>query len=335
VLFGANLSRAGLNRKTGLATLTMAIAAEFPDIDVAWNLAGKVPGFEHHRGFTHTFLGAPVVAAVVVALVWAVHRWRLKRGRTQNLPVRWPVLYVLALIASLSHILLDFTNNYGVRPLMPINYRWYSWDIVFIFEPILFLFLVFGLVGPLFTKLIAGEIGEERRRGRLPGRAAAIIALILTCALWWFRDAQHRRAIVAMQAQTYKDEEPLRAAAYPYWVDPFTWHGVVETRNSLDTVPVNSFFRAVDPQELGDYRPKPEETPLSLAAKESRLGRAFLDWARFPYVEAEPQNDGSVWFRFRDLRFAYPERPNVLQVWVHVSKQGTVLQEVVGPREAD
>jgi inner membrane protein len=218
---------------------------------------------------------------------------------------------------------------------MPFNYRWYSWDIVFIFEPLLFAFLVFGLIGPLFTRLIAGEIGEERRRGRLPGRAAAITALILTGALWWFRDAQHRRAIVAMQAQIYKDEEPFRVAAYPYWVDPFTWHGVVETRNNLNTLPVNSLFRAVDPQELGDYRPKPEETPLSLAAKNSRLGRVYLDWARFPYVEPQPQNDGSVWFRFRDLRFAYPERPNVLQVWVHIGKDGRVLEEVVGPRQPD
>jgi inner membrane protein len=313
----------------------MAIAAEFPDVDVAWKFAGKVANLEHHRGFTHTFLGAPIMSAIVVAVVWAIYRWRLRRGLKPSVPVRWPMLYCLALIASLSHILLDFTNNYGVRPLMPFNYRWYSWDIVFIFEPLLFAFLVFGLIGPLFTRLIAGEIGEERRRGRLPGRAAAITALILTGALWWFRDAQHRRAIVAMQAQIYKDEEPFRVAAYPYWVDPFTWHGVVETRNNLNTLPVNSLFRAVDPQELGDYRPKPEETPLSLAAKNSRLGRVYLDWARFPYVEPQPQNDGSVWFRFRDLRFAYPERPNVLQVWVHIGKDGRVLEEVVGPRQPD
>jgi inner membrane protein len=334
------MSRAGLNRASGLATLTLALSAEAPDIDVALNVFGKVTGFEYHRGYTHTFIGAPFLALAVVGFVWLIHRWRLKRGHEPPHPVRWRVLYALALLGSVSHILLDFTNNYGVRPFMPFSYRWFSWDIIFIFEPLLFAFLVLGLLGPLFTRLIAQEIGEERHRGMLPGRAAAITALVLVALLWWFRDYQHRRIVTAMQAAVYpvkaeETEEPLRVAAYPYWVDPFTWHGVVETRSAEGTLPMNSFFAAVDPQELGTYLPKPEESPLSLAAKKSRLGRVYLDWARFPYVDAEKQNDGSVWFRFRDLRFAYPERPNVLQVWVHVSADGRVLEEVVGQREAD
>jgi inner membrane protein len=332
------MGRAGLNRASGLATLTLAISAELPDIDVAWNFVGKVSGFEHHRGFTHTFLGAPVMAAIVVGIVWAIHRWRLKRGHVEPHPLRWRVLYLLALLGGLSHIFLDFTNNYGVRPFMPFSYRWFSWDIIFIFEPLLFAFLVLGLLGPLFTRLISQEIGEERHRGVLPGRAAAIAALVLVGLLWWFRDYQHRRIVTAMHAAVYpvkedETEEPIKVAAYPYWIDPFTWHGVVETKSSEGTLPLNSFFQAVDPQELGTYLPKQEETPLSLAAKKSRLGRVYLDWARFPYVDAENQTDGSVWFRFRDLRFAYPERPNVLQVWVHVSKDGRVLEEVVGQRE--
>lgn len=339
-LFGANLGRAGLNRKSGLATLTLALAAEAPDIDVVMNLAGEVPGFAYHRGYTHTFIGAPFVAAAVIAFVWLIHQWRLKRGQAPPVAVRWRMLYAMAVFACLTHILLDFTNNYGVRPFMPFNYRWYSWDIVFIIEPLLYAFLVFGLIGPLFTRLIAGEIGEERRKGQLAGRAAATTALVLTCLLWWFRDAQHRRMVVAMREAVYPvteelTEEPLRVGGYPYFLDPFHWHGVVETHGYLGTLPANSFFRAVDPQQLGVYRPKPVETRLSLAAKNSRLGRVYLDWARFPYVEPEPQNDGSVWFKFRDLRFAYPERANVLVVRVHVSADGKVLEEIVGNRDAD
>ena len=60
-------------------------------------------------------------------------------------------------------------------------------------------------------------------------------------------------------------------------------------------------------------------------------------------VEPEAQNDGSIWFKFRDLRFTYPSTftffgsrsDNILVVWVHVSKDGQVLEEVVGRREAD
>ena len=340
ILFGANMGRAGLNRKTGLATLTLAISAELPDIDVLANFAGRVEGFAHHRGITHTLIGAPLMAAVSLGIVWLIHRWRLKRGHIPPIALRWPMLYGCALLGSLSHIFLDFTNNYGVRPFEPFSYRWYSWDIVFIFEPILFAFLVLGLIAPGFKRLIDREIGEEQQRAQMRGRTAAITALILVALLWWFRDAQHRRAIVAMESTDYyvsKDvsEKPRRVAAYPYMFDPFSWLGVVETNSYLGILPVNSFFRAVDPQQIGTYFPKPVETPHSLAAKKSYLGRVYLDWARFPYVEAEPQQDGSTWYHFRDLRFAYPDRGDVLGTWVLIGKNGEVLAEISGRRDVD
>ena len=62
-LTGACIGRAGLNRKTAYATLAAVLAAEAADIDVLWAFAGPVEELKHHRGITHTFLGAPVVAA--------------------------------------------------------------------------------------------------------------------------------------------------------------------------------------------------------------------------------------------------------------------------------
>ena len=77
-LTGACLSRAGFNRKTALATATMTLAAEAPDIDILGNFKGPVFGFAHHRGFTHSFLGLVLVQALVVALIYVI--WRV-RGR--------------------------------------------------------------------------------------------------------------------------------------------------------------------------------------------------------------------------------------------------------------
>src|SRR6202041_2036009 len=97
MLTGACLSRTGLNRRAAYATLTMAIAAEFPDIDTLWSLRGPIEGFQHHRGITHTFLGLPFEAALIVAGVYAWHRWRVRRARATTTasrpltgaPVRW------------------------------------------------------------------------------------------------------------------------------------------------------------------------------------------------------------------------------------------------------
>jgi inner membrane protein len=76
-----------------------------------------------------------------------------------------------ACLAGLSHILLDFTNNYGVRPFWPFSEKWYSWDIVFIFEPVMFTCLLLGLITPSLFSLIDKEIGARQRGPR--GRIAA------------------------------------------------------------------------------------------------------------------------------------------------------------------
>ena len=119
-LTGAVLARAGFNRKTALATATMTLAAEAPDLDVFWSFKGPVVGFAHHRGFTHSFLGLIFVSALVTGfmyLVWRVRGWSTK---IPNLPPRWGMLFMFAYVAGLSHILLDYTNNYGVRPFWPL-----------------------------------------------------------------------------------------------------------------------------------------------------------------------------------------------------------------------
>ena len=75
-LTGACLGRSGFNRKTAYATLAMTLAAEAPDLDMFWRLRGPVDEFAHHRGITHTFLGAPFVALAVTGVVWIWHRSR-------------------------------------------------------------------------------------------------------------------------------------------------------------------------------------------------------------------------------------------------------------------
>ncbi len=111
------------------------MAAEAPDLDVFGRFRGQVFGFAHHRGFTHSFLG--VCWSAIVVVVYRVRTMRLRGARLAipNLPPRWGLLFLYACLAGLSHILLDFTNNYGVRPFWPFSEKWYSWDIVFIVEP--------------------------------------------------------------------------------------------------------------------------------------------------------------------------------------------------------
>jgi inner membrane protein len=333
-LTGACLGRAGFNRKTALATATMTLAAEAPDLDILGNFKDPVFGFAHHRGFTHSFLGIALVAAVVVGFMYVVWRPRGRKTKDPDLPPRWGLLFLFAYLAGLSHILLDFTNNYGVRPFWPFLEKWYSWDIVFIWDPIIFLLLIAGLVLPGLFSLINEEVGVRQKGPK--GRLGATVALLAVVGLWGVRDYEHRRAVNVLEARTYENADPIRASAYPQWWNPFQWHGVVETQNFFASMLVDSLTPDVDPGGQMQILYKPEETPATLAAKKSYLGRVFLDWAKYPVVETEHLDSppGGYIIRFQDLRFASPGRNGrtPLSCAVQLDENLDVVSESFGSR---
>ncbi len=226
-LTGACLGRAGLNRKTALATLTLTLATESPDIDLVAYFGGSVTGFTHHRGITHSLIGAPILAALVVAVVRGCY-WLMKaRGRDTRTPPNWKLLYVYAVFGCLIHLFQDFTNNYGVRPFAPFNPRWYSWDIVYIIDPTMLAALFLALTVPGLLRLVSEEVGTAKPQFR--GRGAAIAALVCLALVIVVRDVEHRRTLKLMGSVTYQNQEPLRMSAFPTAFNPFEWNGVVET----------------------------------------------------------------------------------------------------------
>jgi len=335
-LTGACLGRAGLNRKSALATLTVTLAAEAPDLDVLGDTRGEVFGFSHHRGFTHSFLGIGLVAALVVVFVHLI--WRLRGAKRKNpeLPPRWGVLFGFAYLAGLSHILLDFTNSYGVRPFWPFSERWYSWDIVFIVEPIMWILLLGGLLIPTIFHLVNQEIGPRRKAPY--GQVGAALALLGVVALWGVRDFEHRHAVAALEARLYEGATPIRVSAYPVWGNPFRWNGVVETKDFFAILDVDSLTPEVDPGERAEIQYKPEETAVTLAAKKSHLGRVYLDWAQYPITETETLDLGKGYIvHFRDLRFADFNRTRraVLSASVELDEKLNVVDEQFGLRRRE
>jgi inner membrane protein len=91
--------------------------------------------------------------------------------------------------------------------------------------------------------------------------------------------------------------------------NPFRWYGVVETSNFFALAPVDSLGPEVNPGVAEDDKLrilyKPEETPITLAAKRSYLGRRYLDWAQYPITQTEMLDSPAQGYivNFQDLRF--------------------------------
>ncbi len=313
ILLGVCLSRSGLNRRAAYATLTMAVAAEFPDIDILWALRGPVANFQHHRGITHTFIGIPFEAGLIVAAVYVVHRLRVRaalRRPTPNsgsrskpltpAPARWGLLYGFALLALLSHLLLDYTNNYGLRPLFPFHTRWYSGSFVFIFDPVIFAFLLLAVAMPPLFGMIGSEIGA--RRSSFRGRGWATAALLGIAGWWTLRAVEHVRAVQLAQAQTMAIpqspdaaavfQQPVRVLANPDPINPFLWHTVSDFDRFYQLGEANLLTGALTPAQ--EIYAKPERTPAVLAAQDSPLGRVYLDWSPMPFITASHPGDAAI-----------------------------------------
>jgi inner membrane protein len=357
LLTGACLARTGLNRRAAYATLTMAVAAEFPDVDTLWGVRGSVAEFEHHRGITHTFFGLPFEAALIVLAVYGLHHWRLRRAATLQpvratnpevasplsadarpnapterssprpltaAPVRWGWLYGLALLALLSHLLLDYTNNYGLRPFYPFNPHWYSASIVFIFDPLIFVMLLAGLIAPALFGLVSSEVGVRRQQFR--GRGWAGAALLGVVALWTLREVEHTRAMQLAMSQSIAEPDAgtansssgpgssaqaptngaaalIQAAGEDGLSPPVPQVVYLSAQRVLaNPNPLNPFQWAAvidfgpvyqlaeidtrnDAVSPGDtFQPKPGRSPAVLAAEASPLGRFYMNWSPMPFV---------------------------------------------------
>lgn len=117
-----------------VASVSSLIAANLPDADLFYTGVGgeRLRYMLHHRGYSHTFVAALAGAALVYGGALLVWRWREREGPTA-MDSRW--LLALLVVSTLSHILLDWTNSYGVHPFWPFDDRWYYGDAVFIVEP--------------------------------------------------------------------------------------------------------------------------------------------------------------------------------------------------------
>ena len=167
-LVGLTLAKAGLERASPYATTVCVLAANAPDIDVLARVRGSWFALEHHRGITHSIVGTLALGVLLPLICFALERiaarvWQIKPR------IRLPGLIVASVIACATHPLLDWLNSYGLRPFLPWSARWYYGDVLFIFDP--WLWLLLGGAAFLLT---------ARARWRV--RLWSALALIVTAA---------------------------------------------------------------------------------------------------------------------------------------------------------
>lgn len=299
---GLFLSRAGLREWTPRATPILLVAANAPDADIVSALGGPGAYLHYHRYLTHSLAAMPFMAAAVVLAVRLAGRRRLSWGKA----------WLAALAGVASHLLLDWTNPYGIRLLAPFSGAWLRLDTTNVIDLWIWAGLLVGVLAPLLAGLVGSEITSGALRPRRHGRAAAIAALLFVLFYDCGRVIVHARALAMLQARVYQDMPPLRAAALPGAANPLRWRGVVETRGAFALADID-LTRDFDPSRAAIFE-KPDATPAMEAARGTALFREFLNFSQFPLWRvlpvADPENGRQV--DAMDLRFGTPADPSFM-----------------------
>jgi inner membrane protein len=148
-LVGLTTAKAGLERLSPLATTVCVLAANSPDVDVAIGLfSDRWTLLKHHRGLTHSIVGT-LALGILLPLIFYFAERAIARLRRRAPQIRLRGLLIASLITTATHPLMDWTNNYGVRPLLPWDGRWFYGDLTFVIDP--YLWLIVGGAAFLLT----------------------------------------------------------------------------------------------------------------------------------------------------------------------------------------
>ncbi len=337
-LVGAALAETGLKRATPLATPTLLIAVNFPDIDIIATAWGALVYLEHHRGITHSLLGILLLSALLATSVYGLSRWFRFRLTHDQERARFLPLLALSLLGVSTHPLLDYTNPYGLRPFLPWSHRWYYGDIAFVIDPwiwaglggavfiatattpqrvivwiaafailtTLLLFAGTGLaIAAAWVAMIALAVVisfalklTEERRRKLSLGALIALSLYLS-SLALLHHLALEKAIAVAPSLT-ASEAPLRVSAMPMPAKAWLWRVVIETHSAFHFTNLHLLRESSSPVER--YSRETGDPALIEAAKKTAAAQTFLRFARFPVIEVTqsgPQPEVSI----RDMRF--------------------------------
>lgn len=342
-LAGATLAQTGLRKLTPLATPTLIIAANLPDIDGVMSFFGSDASLYYRRGMTHGVLAQAILPWLLTAMVMIYDRFLRRRRNPTKEPVLALQILLLSYIGVISHPFLDWLNTYGVRLLMPFSGRWFYGDTLFIVDAWMWLLLgasaVFAWSQKRWSQMLWISLGLAMSwlittAAFVPFMAKVVWGLgLFVIAAVRIRGVPMTRnnrvaigclAVLSLYVLALKAGNRHVHSKVEEWLA--TVQGEPLTRVMIGPLPANPFYREVlavgDKHYYGlrvsvlnhdtiQERFKPVPIPKPDPIIERALGnpdiRGFVNWMRFPFYEVQELANG---YRvvIRDLRYVRPDQ---------------------------
>lgn len=254
------------------ALIGTLIGALAPDFDIITKIKSDYVYLKHHRVESHSLLGAAGISLLI----------------TLGLSLFYPefafaqVLF-WTLIGSLSHILSDLLNSYGVALLYPLSSKKFSLSLITIYDPVIL--------------LLSGYILFLSKRTHIENLSMAVF-LLLYLSLKQLNRKVLARKIVNHYLCEYQDFKINKVSIMPSDFSFFKWDYIVCTENEYIVGEIKS-FRGI-PNSF--KRLAKAFNPIIEKTKNEELALYFKNFTPFFHVEYEHVKEGII-VKMTDLRY--------------------------------
>lgn len=373
-LFALTLARTPLSRAGQGTTAALLIASNAPDIDIVTAAGGGASYLTWHRGPSHGPLAVIGLGVLVAAIVWSV-RW-IRDRRSPPSPegpaASFMALVGIAVLGVVCHILMDLPTSYGTRLLSPFDWHWFTTDWMPIIDVYLLVILGSGLIAQM-------RPGVPRRSGAalvllLVVANYAVRAVAHDRALIFAHrafgstlpapcDTQPAKGsplarwprVATRHSQNSRESRAaghrclIDLAAIPTFASPFQWRIIAQLSNAYEIHDIDVFGSELRASEIREDDRGETRTTLSfpnqwnesvIAAAETRLGRVFLGFSRFPAARSFVNGKtGETIVRWTDMRFVIEPiatdqptgRAEPFTATVRFDRNGRVIEQRLGP----
>ncbi|WP_168123729.1 metal-dependent hydrolase [Paenibacillus sp. HB172176] len=104
------------------------VGSQAPDLDNLLRLKGNACYIRNHRGVSHSIPAILIWTAAITGLLQLFYKGSLP----------WLHIGGWVLLSVVLHVFTDLFNAYGTQAMRPFNEKWISWNIIHIFDPVLF-----------------------------------------------------------------------------------------------------------------------------------------------------------------------------------------------------
>lgn len=249
------------------------VASQAPDFDGFLRLKSNAAYIRNHRGITHSLPAVAIWTVLITAALQIVFR---------GLP--WLHVGSWVLLAVAAHIFTDLFNTYGTQAARPFTKEWIAWNIIHIFDPVIFASHVIALLLWAF--------------GWADPRIVFPVLYGLTALYYVWRTIEHRRHSARLPAV-----DPEAAEIGQYLLIPtisiLDW-------NVVKRLPDGSF-------RIGDYRDgkltwadtaRCSDHPAVDISKNDASIRALLDYTSYACAQVLEHSWGYE-VRWADVRYRH------------------------------